>query len=68
MLAMTMAAVIIMFLQGLPKVVFFDVSWNYLTSYYDDLGPLRKHCPALESLDTRYNPWNKVKQMFTMQP
>lgn len=46
--------------QGLPKLEFLDISWNYLTSYYDDLGPLQKHCPALESLDTRHNPWNKV--------
>lgn len=46
--------------QGLPKLECLDISWNYLTSYYNDLGPLRKHCPALESLDTRHNPWDKV--------
>lgn len=31
-----------------------------MINYHEDLGPLRKHCPALEDLDTRQNPWNKV--------
>ena len=46
--------------QALFKLKCLDVSWNFLSSYQDDLGPLRKHCPVLQALDTRHNPWKKV--------
>ena len=47
-------------MQSLFKLKCLDISWNILTSYHDDLGPLRKHCPVLQILDTQHNPWKKV--------
>lgn len=39
-----------------------NLSWNQLTSLRDELTVLRKHCPALSSLDIRSNPWIKVSE------
>ena len=48
------------YLQALPRLSCLNISWNYLTNYHENLGPLRKHCPSLEDLDTRHNCWSKV--------
>jgi len=38
-----------------------DVSWNQLIHTREELGIMRKHVITLTYLDTRNNPWQKVK-------
>uniref|UniRef100_A0A3P9PLE0 Leucine rich repeat containing 9 n=1 Tax=Poecilia reticulata TaxID=8081 RepID=A0A3P9PLE0_POERE len=47
-------------LQSLGQLQELNVSWNKLTKVREDTAVLRKHTPALQKLDTRYNPWTKV--------
>ncbi|XP_014829345.1 PREDICTED: leucine-rich repeat-containing protein 9-like [Poecilia mexicana] len=46
-------------LQSLGQLQELNVSWNKLTKVREDTAVLRKHTPALQKLDTRYNPWIK---------
>ncbi|XP_027855636.1 leucine-rich repeat-containing protein 9 isoform X1 [Xiphophorus couchianus] len=46
-------------LQSLGQLRELDISWNKLTKVREDTAVLRKHTPALQKLDTRYNPWTK---------
>ena len=46
--------------QSLLKLRLLDVSWNELTNWQGDTAVLRKHMPALQSLEARHNPWTKV--------
>lgn len=48
-------------LQSLGQLRELDISWNKLTKVREDTAVLRKHTPALQKLDTRYNPWTKVQ-------
>jgi len=50
-------------LKGLPKLKYLDIRGNELTSIHNLTTVLRKQAPALESLDLRYNPWEKVNQI-----
>ena len=52
----------IMCLQAIPKLKSLDLSWNCLTDYCEDLDIVCKHCPVLEVLDTRHNPWKYVSE------
>lgn len=44
-----------------------NVSWNKLTKAREDVAVLRKHTPTLLKLDTRYNPWNRVRGSVKVQ-
>ena len=46
--------------QSLPKLRKLNVSCNGLTCFFTDIGVLRRHTPALSSLDSQHNPWDKV--------
>ncbi|XP_054909202.1 leucine-rich repeat-containing protein 9 isoform X2 [Poeciliopsis prolifica] len=46
-------------LQSLGQLRELDISWNKLTKVRAETAVLRKHTPALQKLDTRYNPWTK---------
>uniref|UniRef100_A0A8C1EU04 Leucine rich repeat containing 9 n=2 Tax=Cyprinus carpio TaxID=7962 RepID=A0A8C1EU04_CYPCA len=48
-------------LRGLGQLIELDLRWNQLTRIRDDMNVLRKHVPALLRLDTRHNPWHRVK-------
>ncbi|XP_041810349.1 leucine-rich repeat-containing protein 9 [Chelmon rostratus] len=48
-------------LRALGQLKQLDVCWNKLTKAREDTAVLRKHTPALLKLDTRYNPWNRVR-------
>uniref|UniRef100_A0A8C2F5S7 Leucine rich repeat containing 9 n=1 Tax=Cyprinus carpio TaxID=7962 RepID=A0A8C2F5S7_CYPCA len=48
-------------LRGLGQLIELDLRWNQLTQIRDDMNVLRKHVPALLRLDTRHNPWHRVK-------
>uniref|UniRef100_A0A3B3YLP9 Leucine rich repeat containing 9 n=1 Tax=Poecilia mexicana TaxID=48701 RepID=A0A3B3YLP9_9TELE len=50
-------------LQSLGQLQELNVSWNKLTKVREDTAVLRKHTPALQKLDTRYNPWIKAVKM-----
>lgn len=47
--------------QGCSRLKHLDVSWNQLTHTREELGIMRKHVITLTYLDTRNNPWQKVK-------
>lgn len=50
-------------LKGLQRLKELDVSWNKLSKSREEVAVLRKHTPALLKLDTRYNPWEKVRAL-----
>ena len=49
--------------QGCNRLKHLDVSWNQLTYIREELGIMRKHMITLTYLDTRNNPWQKVKSI-----
>ena len=49
--------------QSLPKLRELDVSWNELPDVHEAVLVLRKCAPSLEALDTRHNPWAKVRHL-----
>jgi len=51
-------------LKRLGQLKQLDLRWNKLTKAREDTAVLRKHTPALLRLDTRYNPWNRVRAVF----
>lgn len=51
-------------LEGLKKLgqlKLLDLRWNKLTKAREDTAVLRKRTPALLKLDTRHNPWIRVR-------
>ena len=48
-------------LRGLPRLKQLDLAWNQLSHVREETAILRKHAPALLRLDTRHNPWHKVR-------
>lgn len=48
-------------LRDLERLKHLDVSWNKLTKSREEAAVLRKHTPTLLKLDTRHNPWKKVR-------
>uniref|UniRef100_A0A3B3ZSQ7 Uncharacterized protein n=1 Tax=Periophthalmus magnuspinnatus TaxID=409849 RepID=A0A3B3ZSQ7_9GOBI len=50
-------------MRSLPKLKDLDVRWNKLTRAREDMTVLMKHTPALLRLDTRHNPWKRVKSV-----
>ncbi|KAM4663517.1 LOW QUALITY PROTEIN: leucine-rich repeat-containing protein 9 [Discoglossus pictus] len=45
--------------KGLGKLKHLDLSWNRLTKTREEINNLHKHTSYLQSLDIRYNPWQK---------
>lgn len=52
-------------LRALGHLKQLDVRWNQLTRARENTTVLRKHTPALLKLDTRYNPWNRVRDVMS---
>uniref|UniRef100_A0A674DX66 Leucine rich repeat containing 9 n=1 Tax=Salmo trutta TaxID=8032 RepID=A0A674DX66_SALTR len=48
-------------LRGLGRLNQLDLRWNQLTRAREETAVLRKHAPTLLRLDTRHNPWQRVK-------
>uniref|UniRef100_A0A8C7HM05 Leucine rich repeat containing 9 n=1 Tax=Oncorhynchus kisutch TaxID=8019 RepID=A0A8C7HM05_ONCKI len=48
-------------LRGLGRLNQLDLRWNQLTRAREETAVLRKHAPTLLRLDTRHNPWHRVK-------
>ncbi|XP_042302422.1 leucine-rich repeat-containing protein 9 isoform X2 [Sceloporus undulatus] len=46
-------------IRGLNKLKYLDLSWNQLKKAGEEISVLRKHTPAVLSLDIRHNPWHK---------
>ncbi|TNN84206.1 Leucine-rich repeat-containing protein 9 [Liparis tanakae] len=51
-------------LRRLGQLKQLDLRWNMLTKAREDTAVLRKHTPALLKLDTRYNPWIRVRAVI----
>lgn len=51
-------------LRRLRQLKQLDLRWNMLTKAREDTAVLRKHTPALLKLDTRYNPWIRVRAVI----
>lgn len=50
-------------LRALGRLKQLDVSWNKLIKSREEAAVLRKHTPILLKLDTRHNPWEKVRTL-----
>ncbi|KAL5249578.1 hypothetical protein ACHWQZ_G018449 [Mnemiopsis leidyi] len=46
-------------LRSLTNLKTLDISWNQLTISREEVHTMRKHTPALQTLDMRHNPWLK---------
>ncbi|XP_008114930.1 leucine-rich repeat-containing protein 9 isoform X1 [Anolis carolinensis] len=46
-------------IRGLNKLKHLDLSWNQLKRAGEEISVLRKHTPAVLSLNLKHNPWHK---------
>ncbi|MBN3307733.1 LRRC9 protein, partial [Amia calva] len=50
-------------LRGLSRLKSLDLSWNRLSRAREEAAVLRKHVPALLTLDLRHNPWHRPESV-----